>query len=197
MVEVEDHDDGGPGSSELADESEDEVEHHVGGSWSQDGADWATNTWSLEEIQQQIEQREQQREQKEQEKIQKEQEKLQKRQERQKQRDLQHKPSPRQADICTCNACGAKACVPCDRPWHAHETCEQYRSRIQDRIEEEDATLSLIQSKTKRCPNCSKNIEKSGGCNHMYCMTTRKHGHGRVWATVRANVAFYRYPVPL
>jgi hypothetical protein len=72
-------------------------------------------------------------------------------------------------DVSTCNDCGAKACVPCDRPWHEHETCEEYQLRIKDRLQEEDASLAFIQKQTKDCPKCSKSIEKNGGCRHMYC----------------------------
>jgi len=80
---------------------------------------------------------------------------------------------PRAPDICTCKDCGAKACVPCDRPWHENETCEEYQVRIKDRLEEEDLALALIRKQTKRCPNCSKSIEKDGGCRHMLCTQCR------------------------
>lgn len=76
---------------------------------------------------------------------------------------------PRAPDICTCKDCGAKACVPCDRPWHENETCEEYQFRVKDRLEEEDKSLAAIIKLSKRCPNCSKSIEKDGGCRHMKC----------------------------
>lgn len=74
-----------------------------------------------------------------------------------------------QPDICACNACGAKACVPCDRPWHEGETCEAYRARIKGRAREEDATLQVIRTRTRECPECKRSIEKNGGCPHMMC----------------------------
>ncbi|CAK4031015.1 E3 ubiquitin- ligase [Lecanosticta acicola] len=75
----------------------------------------------------------------------------------------------KQADICTCNDCGAKACVSCDRPWHTSETCEAYQARIKDRMDEEDRTLKAIGRLSKKCPGCQKNIEKNGGCPAMHC----------------------------
>lgn len=72
-------------------------------------------------------------------------------------------------DIFICADCGHQACVPCDRPWHEHETCEEYQARIKDKIKEEDASLAAIHKITKKCPQCSKSIEKNGGCPHMTC----------------------------
>ncbi|KAK3717601.1 hypothetical protein LTR37_005667 [Vermiconidia calcicola] len=72
-------------------------------------------------------------------------------------------------DICTCNECGAKACVTCDRPWHDGETCSQYQLRIKDRMEEEDKALREIRKVTKKCPKCQKPIQKNGGCPSMHC----------------------------
>jgi ariadne-1 len=80
---------------------------------------------------------------------------------------------PRAPDICTCKDCGAKACVPCDRPWHENETCEEYQFRTKDRLDEEDKSLDAIRKLSKRCPNCSKSIEKNGGCRHMLCTQCR------------------------
>lgn len=90
---------------------------------------------------------------------------------RQRQQGLKHDPAPPGPDVFTCNKCGGKACVPCDRPWHENETCESYKERTNTkaRIEEEDASLAAIQKETKKCPSCSKNILKNGGCKHMFC----------------------------
>ncbi|KAM0715097.1 hypothetical protein Q7P37_009562 [Cladosporium fusiforme] len=72
-------------------------------------------------------------------------------------------------DICVCKECGAQACVACDRPWHENESCAEYQARIKDRLEEEDKSLVAIQQNSRKCPKCSKNIEKNGGCRHMFC----------------------------
>jgi hypothetical protein len=102
---------------------------------------------------------------------------------------------PAKPDISKCNKCGAKACVPCDRPWHANESCDEYKLRIKDKTEEEDATLAAIQKATKPCPNCSKNILKTGGCKHMYCKSLREPAVLKK-RDVRANADLCRYPVP-
>lgn len=82
---------------------------------------------------------------------------------------------PVKPDICTCNDCSARACVPCDRPWHENETCEEFQARVQNQqhVEEEDASLAAIQKRTRKCPQCSKSIEKNGGCRHMWCKSDR------------------------
>lgn len=51
-----------------------------------------------------------------------------------------------ESDICECTECGAKACVPCDRPWHEGEDCAAYQARIKDRLEEENKTLEVSQA---------------------------------------------------
>ena len=73
-------------------------------------------------------------------------------------------------DICTCTECGAEACVSCDRPYHSGETCAQYQKRKKRQTEdEENATRAAIEKDCKQCPNCKKNIEKNGGCDHISC----------------------------
>lgn len=72
-------------------------------------------------------------------------------------------------DICVCKDCGAKACVPCDRPWHEGENCDEYQKRLVGHEDEEKETLKTIVKKTKKCPSCAKNIEKNGGCPAMMC----------------------------
>jgi hypothetical protein len=143
------------------------------GSWSQDGEDWVRDVvlnQPLEQerqfrldFQQALEERQQLGDQQQQHQQQEEP------REREKQQQLLSNPTPPKSDICKCNKCGAKACVPCDRPWHENETCEAYKLRTKDRTEEEDASLAAIQKQTKPCPSCSKNIIKTGGCKHMYC----------------------------
>lgn len=85
---------------------------------------------------------------------------------------VEKKPE-QEPDIFTCNDCGAKACVPCDRPYHEGETCEQYQVRTKDRFDEEDQALKTIHRVTKSCPGCGKRIEKNGGCPSMLCSQCR------------------------
>lgn len=72
-------------------------------------------------------------------------------------------------DIFTCHDCGAKACVPCDRPWHDGEACLEYRLRVKDRVDEEDKLLKTIGKISKPCPRCKRSIQKNGGCTSMIC----------------------------
>ncbi|RMX87904.1 hypothetical protein D0869_02030 [Hortaea werneckii] len=82
-------------------------------------------------------------------------------------KDLESKPYI--IDIFQCDACGARACVPCDRPYHDGESCAQYQRRVKDRLDEEDRTLQTIQKSTRKCPACGVNIQKNGGCPYMIC----------------------------
>ena len=72
-------------------------------------------------------------------------------------------------DICACHKCGAKACVPCDKPWHEGETCAQYQKRVNNKEKDEKASVKTIEKKCKKCPNCDINIQRDGGCDHMIC----------------------------
>ncbi|KXT11347.1 hypothetical protein AC579_9458 [Pseudocercospora musae] len=47
-------------------------------------------------------------------------------------------PESSQPDICTCQKCGAQACVSCDRPYHNGEDCQTYQRRTKDRMDEEE-----------------------------------------------------------
>jgi len=78
-------------------------------------------------------------------------------------------PSESEPDLCECQECGAKACIPCDRPWHEGESCAAYQARIKDRVEEEDRALEAIRKVTKPCPGCKRSIQKNGGCPAMLC----------------------------
>ncbi|KAI7332765.1 hypothetical protein KC315_g4501 [Hortaea werneckii] len=101
-------------------------------------------------------------------------------------------------DIFQCHACGARACGPCDRPYHDGESCVQYQHRIRDRLDEEDQTLQTIQKSTRKCPACGVNIQKNGGCPYMIC---HKCKTSFCWtcmqeidSTGRCNCAARRYP---
>ncbi|KAI7188840.1 hypothetical protein KC363_g5226 [Hortaea werneckii] len=74
-------------------------------------------------------------------------------------------------DIFTCNTCGHRACVPCDRPFHDGETCAQYKARLGQAEKEKNSKKSqeTIEKYCKPCPKCGKKIEKNGGCDAMFC----------------------------
>jgi hypothetical protein len=79
--------------------------------------------------------------------------------------------------ICTCRACGARACVPCDVPYHAGETCAGYKARMdQQHAVENTKSVAEIQVITRPCPYCLVKIQKNGGCGSVsckYCDETR------------------------
>ncbi|KAF2482800.1 hypothetical protein BDY17DRAFT_236396, partial [Neohortaea acidophila] len=82
----------------------------------------------------------------------------------------EHKAEP---NICDCNECGARACVPCDRIHPEAESCADWQKRLKGFAAEEKATLKAIATNCKQCPNCSKNIQRNGGCDHMLCTQCR------------------------
>ena len=69
--------------------------------------------------------------------------------------------------ICTCKECGARACVPCDRPYHDGETCSAYKQRVTQ--EGNEKSVATIDKTTKPCPQCQVKIQKDGGCDRMIC----------------------------
>ncbi|EMC93995.1 hypothetical protein BAUCODRAFT_59544, partial [Baudoinia panamericana UAMH 10762] len=86
------------------------------------------------------------------------------------------KAKPDEDDICTCKACGTRACVPCDRPYHEGETCAQYQGRKERQTKmDEEATEKTIKDVCKKCPNptCEMNIQRSSGCDKMTCTQCR------------------------
>ncbi|TKA24319.1 hypothetical protein B0A50_06789, partial [Salinomyces thailandicus] len=97
-------------------------------------------------------------------------------------------PKPEVVDICECQNCGAKACVPCDRPYHEGETCAQYQLRVKDRLEEEDRALKEIHKTTKRCPHCNVSVQKNGGCPYMQWIN---------FSTLAPNMPFQASPSSL
>ncbi|KAK5767568.1 hypothetical protein LTS12_002410 [Elasticomyces elasticus] len=92
-------------------------------------------------------------------------------------------------DIFTCKGCGAKACVPCDRPYHEGETCAEYQERRKFQTETEDkASEKFIKKQCKQCPNaeCKKPIEKNGGCDSVYFINVSGHYKGCMYAKAGA-----------
>lgn len=78
--------------------------------------------------------------------------------------------------VFTCETCGARACVPCDRPYHEDETCAQYQERAQRQNGvEEEASRKTIAKECKRCPTCAKLIEKDGSCDQVQCKFFSPH----------------------
>ncbi|KAF2636008.1 hypothetical protein P280DRAFT_510790, partial [Massarina eburnea CBS 473.64] len=88
--------------------------------------------------------------------------------------------SDNDGNIFRCGACGFRACVTHDVPFHTDETCRQYDERMQReeserteeiglRREQEAASLEVVGKTAVQCPGCGMNIQKTGGCDHMTC----------------------------
>ncbi|KAF2215527.1 hypothetical protein CERZMDRAFT_94928 [Cercospora zeae-maydis SCOH1-5] len=86
--------------------------------------------------------------------------------------DIESEDAAEADNICTCNKCGAQACASCDVSWHDGETCQEYKDRTQN--EQDEASLAMIRNSFKKCPSCSKSIEKNGGCDYMQCTQCSK-----------------------
>lgn len=60
----------------------------------------------------------------------------------------------------TCGICEEKACRSCRQTLHPDEECDK------DTV----ATIKLLATDTKRCPNCGVPIYKISGCSQMFCL---------------------------
>ena len=72
--------------------------------------------------------------------------------------------------IAVCLLCAAKTCGSCKELVHHPLSCEQYNERILSL----DNWINDEKENRKRCPNCGVGIEKSGGCEHVYCSSCSK-----------------------
>ncbi|KAK5118181.1 hypothetical protein LTR85_008161 [Meristemomyces frigidus] len=78
-----------------------------------------------------------------------------------------------EGDIFRCVACAHKSCVNCNVAWHAGEGCEAFQARVKAQPEEEEASAKALKKIAKLCPGCARNIQKTGGCDHMTCRMCR------------------------
>lgn len=74
--------------------------------------------------------------------------------------------------ISTCQACGLQHCVPCRVPWHRGLSCKKFRQKKEEtegeetrlrkkrKLDEEKASLDLLERATKLCPACNIKMEK-------------------------------------
>jgi hypothetical protein len=58
-----------------------------------------------------------------------------------------------------CNKCKNKYCIKCMQP-----LCDDHKCRQEDLD-----TLKCIRENSRECPCCGTRIQKSRGCNHMFC----------------------------
>lgn len=69
--------------------------------------------------------------------------------------------------------CGYEFCFGCGEFWHEPVVCsllDKWKRSLQDDL----LTARWLQQNAKKCPKCSMNIEKAGGCNHMTCKSCHK-----------------------
>ena len=70
----------------------------------------------------------------------------------------------------TCKTCGARSCFNHRTPWHEGYSCESYDDNHPDAKSARSSEES-VKSMAKKCPGkgCEHYVEKTGGCDHMYC----------------------------
>ena len=94
------------------------------------------------------------------------------------------------APIVTCIECGYKTCFTHRVVWHTGLTCkdfdmsEETEEKTRDRVNTEEKKVREI---VRPCPRCNVDIEKTGGCDNMYC---KYFGRG---TSVRKTDMVYRH----
>ncbi|GLT74227.1 hypothetical protein SLA2020_460350 [Shorea laevis] len=70
-----------------------------------------------------------------------------------------------------CPNCFRLFCAQCKVPWHSEIQCEEFQKLHKDEREREDIMLlKLAQQKMwARCPKCRSVVEKTRGCDNIYC----------------------------
>lgn len=79
--------------------------------------------------------------------------------------------------------CGHLFCFTCQADAHQPCTCEMLE-KWKTKLVEEGKNMEWIGLHTKKCPKCSKPIEKNGGCNHMNCASCH---HDFCWICLSSN----------
>ncbi|KAL5637155.1 hypothetical protein ACGC1H_000965 [Rhizoctonia solani] len=89
-----------------------------------------------------------------------------------------------------CEQCCTQSCFTHDIPWHAGLTCRQFDVNLieaeshrlkEQRNNENQESEEYIRNHAKKCPSCGRQIQKSGGCNHMTCRFPAGCGHQFCW----------------
>lgn len=70
--------------------------------------------------------------------------------------------------------CGFESCLQCGEIWHNPISCELLKKWIRICIDDLE-NAEWLYDNTKKCPKCTFNIEKIGGCNHMQCRSCGYH----------------------
>ena len=63
---------------------------------------------------------------------------------------------------------GHKSCFNCQGTWHDPLDCNMLKKWLK-KCQDDSETANWIGANTKECPKCKAQIEKNGGCNHMWC----------------------------
>jgi ariadne-1 len=67
--------------------------------------------------------------------------------------------------------CGTSYCFKCSKEPHRPCSCELYNkfTSIKRNTNTEDDDKRWIEANTKECPHCHQKIQRSQGCNYMFC----------------------------
>jgi ariadne-1 len=67
--------------------------------------------------------------------------------------------------------CGTSYCFKCSKEFHRPCSCEMFEkwNKLNDNSKNDE---KWIEANTKECPHCHQKIERSFGCNYMYCDKT-------------------------
>lgn len=101
--------------------------------------------------------------------------------------------------IC-CGVCEGEACFKCRSIWHEGLSCEEYqdpdlRKHRGKRAVDVEVRKAMRKGETKRCPNCGSAIERTSGCNHVYCKfrLVMINQTAPYFVEPKANIWLYRY----
>ncbi|KAB8360865.1 hypothetical protein FH972_024599 [Carpinus fangiana] len=71
----------------------------------------------------------------------------------------------------TCDTCGSKNCISCERPWHKGESCKDYQARIavshKAELQAEESHGNLFRLCPR--PECRRKVIKTDGCSTVFC----------------------------
>lgn len=78
--------------------------------------------------------------------------------------------------IC-CGVCESVNCYECRTPWHEGLSCKEnqdpdLRKHRNKRAGDAETTKVMRKVETRRCPSCGIAVEKTSGCDHVFCECT-------------------------
>ena len=70
-----------------------------------------------------------------------------------------------------CPLCHKSYCLQCKTEWHQNLTCEEYQKSKKKEDDENDIKFEeyVKGNNFKQCPNCKRWVEKTEGCDHIFC----------------------------